>query len=91
MAPHTASGAEEHIFQALELTHMDSVLKTVAHKTEAGYPSNLNDYRSESYAAQYRRLQERFESLWDRAEPAPKLYYIQAWTAGFKCWKNALD
>jgi hypothetical protein len=76
------AGPVDQIQRALKLTIADFILRS-----GEPYPSDLaNAYKYESYAAQYHRLQERFEALWKGPGDAPDLYSLEGWTRDWEWW-----
>ena len=76
------AGPVDQVQRALKLTYADFILRS-----GEPYPSDLVDaYKYESYAAQYHRLQERFEALWKGPGDAPDLYSLEGWTRDWEWW-----
>ena len=75
---------EEAISQALELTRINF------HNLKGSMPpQDLNDYKDESYASQFRRLQQHHTKKWMGELPALPLYSLPAWYRGFDKWRTA--
>ena len=75
---------EEAISQAFELTRVNF------HNLKGSMPpQDLNDYKDESYASQFRRLQQLHTKKWMGELPALPLYSLPAWYRRFDKWKTA--
>ena len=85
MAPQDHGGREDDILainRALELTRIQFCkLKGMC------VPSDFSEYRSESYACQWRRIQDKFDFVWIGAHTPFSLYRLPKWRHGFGNWR----
>ena len=73
---------QEAISRALELTRIQySELK--GHSV----PGDFSQYRYESYASQWRRIQDNFKTVWTLFSEPRELYRLAKWRKGFSNWK----
>ena len=50
-------------------------------------PGDFTDYMYESYASQWRRIQDQFEQIWTPFSKPTTLYRLPKWRGGFNKWK----
>ena len=72
----------EAISRALELTRIQYCdLKGLP------VPGDFKEYAGESYASQWRRIQDNFEKVWTLFSEPQQLYRLGKWRRGFSYWK----
>ena len=74
------------VARALELSKMDYFAQTGRHP-----PRNLSTYGHESYASQFRRLNEMFVKEFEDEDSTRALYSLAPWKDGFAGWQQVLD
>ena len=84
--PGASSEAIAQVRNAIHLSHVDFHRKTQRQPSE----DVTKNYRHESYAAQYWRLQKEFETIVGPDWPGDKLYHLRGWKHGFGNWYAAI-
>ena len=72
----------EAISRALELTRIQ-YCDLKGHSV----PGDFSEYAYESYASQWRRIQDNFEKVWTLFSEPRQLYRLAKWRKGFSNWK----
>ena len=73
---------KEAISRALELTRIQ-YCDLKGHSV----PGDFSEYAYESYASQWRRIQDNFETVWTLFSEPRQLYRLAKWRKGFSNWK----
>ena len=73
---------KEAISRALELTRIQ-----YCDLKGQSVPGDFSEYEYESYASQWRRIQDNFEKVWTVFSKPKELYRLAKWRRGFSNWK----